>query len=333
MAIGLATNPEVIERVCRDPRSWYRQVSIPKRRGRGRRILYIANDELRAIHKQIRDALSSHCTFPEYVRGFVRGGSIASNARCHLAKRIILNLDVRSFFESIGIEALCAVFSQLGAVEKFAQVYAQVCACDGHLVPGTVCAPILSNLAFAKCDLALKDLASIAGSGYTRYVDDITFSGDTVPGLADIDSVLADHGFTRNVDKTRLQKRGRHQYVTGLTVFDGAIPRIPKRQKDQFRQSLYFMKKYGIIGHISRANPSESPDRLISKFDGLIKFYNSIESHFTSQHAPLWQEIKERHRHSMSEDERDKTSVDRHQPEVVIVTRPHRHIGQSDSKQ
>ena len=133
----------------------------------------------------------------------------------------------------------------------------QLCTCDGHLVPGTVCSPVISNFVFLECDKALHQMANDHDCSYSRYVDDITFSGDKTPRLRKIDDTLESFGFSRNIDKTYLQTRGKRQYVTGLTVFDKSIPRIPKQLKKKFRSYIYYMRNHGITGHLKMINSTE----------------------------------------------------------------------------
>lgn len=211
----------------------------------------------------------------------------------HLSKRIVLNLDINSYFKSIDKKMVQQVFRSLGASDEIAGFLAAVCTCRDYLVPGTVCAPVISNLVFVNCDKDLLGLASQTHSTYTRYVDDITFSGETIPSIKEIDKVLDSHGFLRNDDKTFYQYRGSRQYVTGLTVFDKTIPRIPKWKKKDFRQKIFYMKKYGIKGHLNRIGSEEGIVAIVNRFDGLISFYSSIEPHFISKYVDSWEQIKE----------------------------------------
>jgi hypothetical protein len=270
----------------------YEVKSIPKRGRRGRRTLYLANNILKGIQKIIRDDLTGRTVWPECVQGFVKKRSIATNAKLHLSKRVVLNLDIKSYFETIDKAKVAQVFYSLGANEKIGDILAAICTCNGYLVPGTVCAPVISNLVFADCDRDLLEVAAKYECKYSRYVDDITFSGENTPPIKEIDKIITSHGFSRNIEKTFRQTRGLRQYVTGLTVFDRTIPRIPKWKKREFRKDIHFMAKYGVDGHLSRIGSGESAADIIMRFNGLISFYRSIEPHFISKYEWKWEQIK-----------------------------------------
>lgn len=291
LSSNLCTTSSYLAQVVESPIHQYKVVKIPKRRGKGSRLLYIANDDLRSVQKIIRDDLTARSTWPECVQGFVKGTSIVTNAKLHLAKRFVLNIDIKDYYKSIDKAKVTQLFCSIGATPEIGELLAAVCTCDNYLVPGTVCAPVISNLVFADCDKDLVGIATQLGCAYSRYVDDLTFSGEKIPSIKEIDTVLKSHGFPRNPDKTYRQTRGRRQYVTGLTVFDPTIPRISKYKKREFRQSIYFMEKYGIEGHLSRIGSEESAIALIFRFNGLLNFYHSIEPHFVSKYWLKWEAI------------------------------------------
>jgi len=275
---------------------WYKIREIPKRgRAGGRRRIYVAKDELRSLQKQIRDTLGESQVFPPFVNGFVRGRSIISNAKLHLGASVLINIDIEAYFESISKEMIVKVFKFFGARDDISEALAEITTCEGHLAAGTVSAPVLSNLAFRLCDNKMWGLAQSFCCSYSRYVDDITFSGNYVPDLEKIDAVLADHGFARNKDKTSLQKRGWHQYVTGLTVFDRKMPRIPKAHKRGLRQTIHYAARYGLDGHLRAISSDYSPDQFISRYDGLMRFYASVEPDFIARYRDRWEFIKGRH--------------------------------------
>lgn len=292
LSYNLGTTHAFLIQIIDSPIIQYRVTKIPKRGGRGQRTLYLANDNLRSVQKNIRDDLDKRYECPGYVHGFVKGRSIVTNAKPHLQKRIVLNIDIKEYFESVSTEKVSQVFCSFGANEEIARLLATICTCNNCLVPGTVCAPVISNFVFAGCDKDLFDLAEKSQCTYSRYVDDMTFSGDATPSIKEIDGIIQLHGFSRNKEKTFRQIRGRRQYVTGLTVFDQTIPRIPKWKKDEFRKSIYFMEKHGIDGHLSRIESRETSASFVSRLDGLISFYRSIEPHFISNYEEKWEQIK-----------------------------------------
>ena len=291
LSFNLKTTREYLLQVLDSPILQYEVKNIPKRGSSGYRTLFIANFQLRSIHKIIRDDLSKRAIWPEYVHGFVKKRSIVTNAKLHLSKKVILNIDIKSYYESITKAKVRQVFKCLGANDEISDMLAGICTCKDYLIPGTVCAPVISNLIFAECDKELLAIATKNECSYSRYVDDITFSGEIIPSIKEVDKVLTLHGFVRNAKKTIRQFRGRKQYVTGLTVFDGTIPRIPKWKKEEFRKAMYFMAKYGIDEHLTRIGSVENSYECLKRFRGLICFYRSIEPCFVSKYTKAWKKI------------------------------------------
>ena len=87
---------------------------------------------------------------------------------------------------------------------------------------------------------------------YTRYADDLTFSGESIDDdlRETIEQILSDQGYRINHTKTRFMRRGGPQYVTGLYVGEADQPHIPRRIKRLLRQQIYFIRQYGYETHI-----------------------------------------------------------------------------------
>ena len=99
-------------------------------------------------------------------------------------------------------------------------------------------------------DAKLLALCSAHQISYTRYADDLSFSGESIECVEDIKAIIAQYGFIINDKKTRIYRKGGPQYVTGLTVVDDTYPRIPRRMKRELRSDIYYIVKYGLGSHI-----------------------------------------------------------------------------------
>lgn len=117
------------------------------------------------------------------------------------------------------------------------------------LPQGAPTSPVFSNIVCQRLDFLLTGVAKRFNLNYTRYADDITFSsmhnvyqenGDFVNELQ---RIIKEQGFHIKESKTRLQKRGYRQEVTGLVVNDGV--NVKKRYVKQLRMWLYYWEKYG----------------------------------------------------------------------------------------
>jgi retron-type reverse transcriptase len=264
-----------------DQLQFYEQISLPKkgRKRRGEfRVVYKANSQtLRLLQKNIATALSKSTVFADCVQGFTAKRSIVTNARAHLGAKILVHADIKNFFESIKLPQIQEAFQSLGCNAVIASTLSRVCSINGFLPQGSNASPILANLVCRNLDTDLLALASATGSVYTRYADDITFSGATVPRGDAIRDLLMKYGFELRGGTCRTQKRGKAQYVTGLTISDTSRPRVARRIKSRLRLELYYARKFGFEDHTTHAGREESPILAEKRIAGWIKFIYSVE--------------------------------------------------------
>jgi RNA-directed DNA polymerase len=236
------------------------------------------DSSLRTIHrpgltatlvlKKFHEVLSEITpTPPAHVHGFVRGRSIVTNARQHLAKSAVLRIDLRDFFESIDIERLRGCFKQLGFSPEAANLAVDLTTFDGRLPIGFHTSPALSNLAFQAADAELVRFSQERDLSFTRYADDLIFSGPaSMATAAEVEAILTKCGWQVNEGKTKLMKRGAKQYVTGLTVNDDLYPRIPTVVKSRMRWKLHFIERFGYEQYMESfggADREDFPKRLL----------------------------------------------------------------------
>jgi len=196
------------------------------------------------LHRSFTDLLPYKA--PDHVHGFVRERSALSNASQHLGKSCVLRVDLEDFFPSISSAMIKDELQAQGYEEKAAELAVSLVTIAGKLPIGLNTSPFLSNLVFQLTDLFLIDYAQSEGLSFTRYVDDLTFSGEIADRhLADISKVLDDAGWSVNTHKTAFMRRGGPQYVTGLYVGDTVRPRIPRNTKRKMRWILHMIQKVG----------------------------------------------------------------------------------------
>jgi hypothetical protein len=231
---------------------FYKIHKLRKSNGRHRFIYEPENEKLKSAHKQLHSILLQYQSMIHpCAHGFIKNRSCFTNAKQHTAKKYILNLDIKNFFDSIGIEQVKASFIELGASNELSDYLSKLTTVNGILRQGLHTSPDISNHCMKSLDIDLTKFAQTNSLNYSRYGDDITFSGDSIPEKESIISIIEAQNFVVNIDKSKLQKRGSNQYVTGLTVFDQA-PRIPKKFKKYVRMKLYLMNTYGILDYVSR---------------------------------------------------------------------------------
>lgn len=213
----------------------YARHEIPKKSGK-MRLISAPIAGLKRIQKSIvvnlLDPLGAH----EAAYGFVIGRSIVGNARLHVGKPLVANADVRNCFPSVRwplvraalIRDLSHRLSPLSI-----SFLVDVCTSEGVLPIGAPSSPALLNRVLFKTDQILSQQADLRNCSYSRYADDITFSGgEEAVGLLGVASgVLARIGLELDPKKTNIFRRGRRQMCTGLVVNDRVnVPRTTRRK-------------------------------------------------------------------------------------------------------
>ncbi|WP_115283915.1 reverse transcriptase family protein [Myroides odoratimimus] len=263
-----------------------------------RTIFKSLNFELDSCQKILNSLLLDVYTPLDCVQGFVQKKNIKTNASVHLAKKQILRLDIKDFFETITKEQIIESLIKLGVNIQISEWISNIACVEERLVQGFSSSPILANIVAREMDLdILKNIDSTIN--YTRYADDLYFSSNlSKPNLELIVDSVIKFGFKINYAKTKVMKRGQKQYVTGLTVFDGLFPRIPKKIKRELRLEAYYIGKYGYEEHIihklkikkHQLKDKETQRLVVNEIDitrhriyGWLHFINSIEPEFSKK--------------------------------------------------
>lgn len=261
------------------------------RAGKRTRAVVSPNPHYGTIAKELARLLAGTSSYqaPAHVFGFVRGRSIRDNARAHLDRDCVLRLDLRQFFESIDRGRVIDVLRAQDVAPEVAELVGKLAAPQGHLATGLSTSPHLSNLAFEETDRALVALSDDLGLTFTRYVDDLTFSGAIDEGKADeIRAVLVAHGWRVNERKTRFMRRGHAQYVTGLSVSDRATPHAPRRLKRAMRWRLHIIERYGYDDYMVRFSGSDL-GHYPSHLRGVARYLVTQEPGLGAEYLERWE--------------------------------------------
>lgn len=234
----------------------YRTHEIRKRRG-GMRTIFEASVEFDSILKLLRRALEQSVVYraPNCVHGYVKGRGIVTNASQHLARRVVLRVDIEDFFPAITPAMVTESLYRVGFESELAQLLAAAVTAENQLPAGFSTSPLISNIVFEPTDLRLLRLAADNSVVYTRFADDLAFSGDfSDEVLVAVRDALALDGWSLRESKTRFMRQGGPQYVTGLYVGDSDRPHVPRRIKRRLRQQLHYMGKYGFASAWQRGD-------------------------------------------------------------------------------
>ena len=150
---------------------------IPKRSG-GTRKISTPITALKIIQRKLNQVLQQVYEPRPSVHSFISDHDIVSNAKKHLRREWVLNLDLKNFFPSITFPRVIGLFKKkpYEIPSPAATVLAQICCFEDKLPQGAPTSPIVSNMICAKLDNELYRLARKYKCKYTRYADDITFS-------------------------------------------------------------------------------------------------------------------------------------------------------------
>jgi RNA-directed DNA polymerase len=175
--------------LCDKSDKLYKVIKIPKRSG-GVRHLCVPTEGVKFIQKWILDNVLDPVPVSNVANGFVKNRSIVSNAIKHTSKQCVINLDIKDFFPSISRKDVYNIFKHLGYTNEVSFLLSKLCTFKNTLPQGAPTSPYLSNIHCQRLDKRLEGLSAKIGADYSRYADDITFSGDR--NLADYFKVIRD---------------------------------------------------------------------------------------------------------------------------------------------
>ena len=293
----------------------YHQFKVKKKSGGFRLITTPRNRSFMMMLSAVNELLKSLYTPSDYAMGFTEGRSVVSNANIHKGQNYVFNIDLKDFFPSI-VQPRVWKRLQLAPFffpEKIASLIAGMCSMrdvrfyeDGHqetiyvLPQGAPTSPIITNMICDKLDRRLAGLAKRFGLHYSRYADDITFSSmhyvyqNEGKFRKELTRIITDQCFTINNDKTRLQKKGARQEVTGIIVSDKL--NVTQNYVRDIRNILYIWDRYGYScaiakflpkykqekGHVKKGNPN-----LVNVIDGKLMYLKMVKGEEDSVYQQL----------------------------------------------
>lgn len=166
---------------------------------------------------------------------------------------MVLKLDILHFFDSIRYSDVKKnVFPAEIYAEPLRILLTMLCYCRDALPQGAPTSPAITNILLRDFDEGIGLWCRERGIVYTRYCDDLTFSGDFAPEdvIAFVRRELKALGFLLNEQKTRIQRPGTRQCVTGIVVNEK--PNLPGDYRRNLRQELYYCRKFGIEAHLQK---------------------------------------------------------------------------------
>lgn len=258
----------------------YRQFAIKKKSGGTRTITAPRNRSFMMMLQAVNEIFKAIYTPSDYAMGFTEGRSVVNNASVHKGQNYIFNIDLKDFFPSIEQPRVWKrlQLKPFNFPKPIANLLAGLCAMrmqkedeNGQkqykyvLPQGAPTSPIITNMICDNLDRRLAGLARRFGLRYTRYADDITFSsmhyvyapkGDF---RTELQRIISEQGFVINTDKTRLQKIGARQEVTGIIVSQKL--NVMQKYVRDIRNLLYIWDRYGYSVALSKFLPKYTKEK------------------------------------------------------------------------
>ncbi len=253
-------------------RSWARKAECEYRpyvdRGKEKeREIDNPSEGLKSVQKAIQRKLFSPLDLPFHIHGCARGRSPKSNAKLHVRSPMLVKLDIVDCYHSITRQQVFATLRAMGCSRDVARLLTRLTTFDGSLPVGAPTSPALANLVLLHGpDQELLAVAAQRELRFSRYVDDVAFSGErAVTAIRPAVATLRRHGFRVSHRKLSLASRAVRQAVTGLTVNEKVnLPRS-------------FHKRLRALEHIAKNLPTPAARGAYEvRINGHVSYRDSI---------------------------------------------------------
>ena len=275
---------------------------LAKRDGSAR-LIESPKQRLKAIQRHLLTRILDQIPPHEAAHGFRVGRSVGSFVAPHIHQAMVLRLDLQDFFPTITRARILATLLTAGYPERVAALLAGLCtnttprtvlaafpgsasaATAGrqqellyrrpHLPQGAPTSPALANLAAYRLDCRLAGYARGAGAHYTRYADDLVFSGGSEFGRGierfyiRVSAIVLEEGFTVHTRKTRIMPPSVSQRAAGIVLNEH--PNLPRPAYDELKATLHNCARHGPAGQ----NHAGLPD-FHAHLAGRIAHFESI---------------------------------------------------------
>ena len=248
----------------------YKIYKIKKSNGKYRTI-YEPTYNLKYIQRQILNNILSNITISKYAKAYKKGVSLKDNAIEHINKKILLKLDIKHFFDNI---TFTDIYNTCFGIEYFPKnigmLLTYLCTYYDYLPQGAPTSAYISNLVMYDFDNIIGSFCEENNISYTRYSDDMTFSGDFNPSIVikKVNEELKKLSLELNYDKVKIIKNNNRQSVTGIVVNNKL--QVSKTVRKKIRQEVYYINKYGINSHLNKINCKDKEKYLNSLYGKIL---------------------------------------------------------------
>lgn len=265
LSVMTGFNPGFIWSIFTRPRKHYRTFAIPKGNGSSPRVINAPKVGLKAIQSWLSLHWVKKYDHHPNSFGFIPGRSHAHAAKCHVGAEWVISVDIENFFPSVQEDRVLQALLNLGYKDVHGTTLLTKLLClNGALSQGSPASPVMSNVVLRSLDERLAALAMEVGAVFTRYADDIVFSGKgQLPSnlLGNAIAEITSDGWTVANDKIYCSSLPARLKVHGLLVH-GASVRLTKGYRNRIRAYRHLLSQgkisqedmKSVLGHISYAD-------------------------------------------------------------------------------
>ncbi len=253
----------------------YEEIIIRKKSG-GLRFLYEPSRELKSIQRRILKNVLEEKKLSGYSYAYRKKVSVLDNAKPHVNKDVIVKLDIKNFFDNITFNMVYdSCFNETLYPKKMGMLFTNLCVYNNKLPAGAPTSGFISNIVLRSFDEKVGSYCEKRNINYTRYSDDLTFSGDfDVKDLIKyVNELLYEYNFRLNKKKIKVVSKKIRQQVTGIVVNEKV--NIRRNYKRKIRQEMYYIKKYNLKSHLKNiAYKSDEKTYLLNLLGRINHVYN-----------------------------------------------------------
>jgi RNA-directed DNA polymerase len=284
------------------------------------RLIESPKSRLKKLQQQVLSSILDKVPSHPAVHGFVNGRSVRTCVSVHAGQHVILRMDLKDFFPSFPARRIQAMFRTLGYPEPVADLLGGICTnftpvgvwskeqfssplglqgrqwardlyCRPHLPQGAPTSPSFANICSYRLDCRLSGLAKSAGAAYTRYADDLAFSGGaeferTVERFSlHAAAICLQEGFHVNHRKTRIMRQGVRQHLVGLVA--NSHPNIIRADFDRLKAILTNCVRLGPDSQNREGHP-----QFRMHLEGRVAFARSINPGKSERLRRLFEQIR-----------------------------------------
>lgn len=232
-----------IYQLSKNSHKYYKTYQIPKKNGK-LRLIAQPSAKLKGLQAWILRNILDKLKVSDFCKGFEKGTSIEDNARPHIGASVIVNMDLVDFFPSVGARYIYTLFKSIGYNSLVSTILTNLCTFEDGLPQGGPCSPKLANLVAWRMDNRIQGYVGKRGITYTRYADDLSFSGfhpnKVAKIIPTIKEIVESENFNINENKTRVAGASRAKIVTGLIINETSCG-IGKRKYKLLRAKIHHL--------------------------------------------------------------------------------------------